>query len=321
MIKAAQFENFFDFFHEFRVQVKAGKKFDIMGTPSWYWPRSMFQPWPRCDLEEVAELNYVPDHEVGTDPDYLYGIWSSMGVVHMMADWQYLYIQCGIDNYYIDFTQYPLKLHGKYGNTNLPVEVQPIDVPVTGMQLVPDQMKFTVGFPDEFKTTAIRFQPEGATDKTYTIARSDEADKKFTLVDNGHGGLTVSQVKEVGVYQVTVTSVDNPAIQEVLTITAENEVPLESMVPNAAMLKIPAGDHNPREVKISFTPEDTSDKRYETTTSGGTEGNLDVNDNGAGTIIITATSDKPAVYGVTCKSLRDGTKSCTFAVQIEAPAS
>lgn len=36
MIKAAQFDNFFDFFHEFRSQVIAGKEFDVMGAPSWY---------------------------------------------------------------------------------------------------------------------------------------------------------------------------------------------------------------------------------------------------------------------------------------------
>lgn len=321
MIKAAQFDNFFDFFHEFRSQVRAGKKFDVMGTPSWYWPRSMFLPWPRCDLKEVPEVTYVPDHNLDVTPEAMYELWSSMGVITLMADWQYLYLRDGTDNYYIDYTQYPLKLNGRYGNSNLPTEPQAPVVPVTGMTLTPARMDFTVGFPDEFKTTAIKMTPASATDKSYTIVRSDADNEKFTLVDNGEGRLTVSQVTEAGTYKVTVTPVSNPEVTKQLTINAVNEIPLESMVPNTGMLRIPAGDHTPREVKISFTPEDTSDKRYTTTTDGGTEGNLDVNDNGAGVITITATSDKPAIYGVTCTSVRDGTKSCTFAVQIEAPAS
>lgn len=321
MIKAAQFSNFFDFFHEFRTQVRAGKKFDIMGTPSWYWPRSMFLPWPRCDLKEVADVTYVPEHELDLTPDAMYELWSSMGVVTLMADWQYLYLRDGTDNYYIDFTQYPLKMFGRYGNANLPTEPQSPIVQATGMTLTPAKMDFTVGFPDEFKTTAIKITPASTTDKTYTISRSDEGDEKFTLVDNGKGGLTISQVKEAGTYTVTVTSNSNPAVSKNLTINAANEVPLENMVPNASILKIPAGDHSPREVKISFTPEDTSDKRYETTTDEAAKGNIEVSDNGAGTLTITATSDKPAIYGVTCTSLRDGSKSCTFAVQIEAASS
>lgn len=189
------------------------------------------------------------------------------------------------------------------------------------MTLTPARMDFTVGFPDEFKTTAIKMTPASATGKSYTIVRSDADDEKFTLVDNGEGQLTISQVTEAGTYKITVTSVSNPEVTKQLTINAVNEVPLESMVPSTEMLKIPAGDHEPREVKISFTPEETSDKRYTMTTSGGTEGNLDINDNGAGVITITATSDNPAIYGVTCTSVRDGTKSCTFEVQIEAQSS
>lgn len=321
MIKAAQFDNFFDFFHEFRSQVIAGKEFDVMGAPSWYWPRSMFLPWPRCDLKEVSKVTYVPDHSLDVTPEAMYELRSSIGVITLMADWQYLYLRDGTDNYYIDFTQYPLKLNGRYGNSNPPTKPQAPVVPVTGMTLTPARMDFTVGFPDEFKTTAIKMTPASATDKSYTIVRSDADDEKFTLVDNGEGQLTISQVTEAGTYKITVTSVSNPEVTKQLTINAVNEVPLESMVPSTEMLKIPAGDHEPREVKISFTPEETSDKRYTMTTSGGTEGNLDINDNGAGVITITATSDNPAIYGVTCTSVRDGTKSCTFEVQIEAQSS
>lgn len=281
----------------------------------------MFLPWPRCDLKEVSKVTYVPDHSLDVTPEAMYELWSSMGVITLMADWQYLYLRDGTDNYYIDFTQYPLKLNGRYGNSNPPTKPQAPVVPVTGMTLTPARMDFTVGFPDEFKTTAIKMTPASATGKSYTIVRSDADDEKFTLVDNGEGQLTISQVTEAGTYKITVTSVSNPEVTKQLTINAVNEVPLESMVPSTEMLKIPAGDHEPREVKISFTPEETSDKRYTMTTSGGTEGNLDINDNGAGVITITATSDNPAIYGVTCTSVRDGTKSCTFEVQIEAQSS
>ena len=318
MIKAAQFSNFFDFFHELRVQVRAGKKFDIMGTPSWYWPRSMFLPWPRCDLKEVADVTYVPDHELDVTPDAMYELWSSMGVVTMMADWQYLYLRDGVDNYYIDFTQYPLKMFGRYGNANLPTESAEPVVGVTGMTLTPATMKFTVGFPDEFKTCAIKMTPASATDKSYTIQRSDEGDEQFALVDNGSGRITISDMKKAGHYEVTITSVNNPAVQKVLRITAEDEIKLESMVPNVGILKIQSGDHDPHQVHISFNPEDASDRRYEVTTDEAAKGNIEVADDGIGNLTITATSDKPAIYGVTCTSTRDSKNSCTFAVQIEA---
>lgn len=78
----------------------------------------MFLPWPRCDLKEVSKVTYVPDHSLDVTPEAMYELWSSMGVITLMADWQYLYLRDGTDNYYIDFTQYPLKLNGRYGNSN-----------------------------------------------------------------------------------------------------------------------------------------------------------------------------------------------------------
>lgn len=316
MIKAAQFENFFDFFHEFRSQVAAGKRFDIMGTPSWYWPRSVFLPWPRCDLKEVDQVDYIPPYEI-PDKGTIYGFWSSMGVVTLMADWQYLCIRDGADNYFTDMEEYPLKMFGRYGNANLPHLLPPDVVPVSGITLTPATMNFTVGYPDEFKTCSIKFSPAGATDKTYTLERSDAGDERFTLIDDGKGKLTVSKVLRAGNYTVKVVSNANPNITKTLTIKAEDAIPLQQIMPDKAMVQIVAGDTNPHVVTLKFTPENASDKRYTVTPKQPIEGKLTLDDNGAGQLTFTATvHEQGALYQFDVASVETPDIKTTFGVGV-----